>query len=336
MQNPTELLHLPRAPLPLNIDSTMMACARGCLQKFFLEFCHGYRPRALSVDLHAGATFAIALEETYRHVWVHNRSLQDALDRAHAAALLYWGDFEIPEYKKTAKTFDRMWEAIVGDGTADGKGYFEMYDPKMDHVQPYFENGKPTFEYTFAIPLGPVGPTDDGHCFPLHPSGEPFLYSGRFDMLGNYAGMPIVRDEKTTGNSIGVGWADQWTLRSQFMGYVWACQQSGMKLDSVCVRGISILKTKINHAEAIKSFEPFKIQMWHEQLRRDLWRIRRAYDENYFDYNLADACSSYGGCVFRDVCATPYKNSFLADYEVRHWNPILKNPVGDLGKAVAA
>ena len=206
-----------------------------------------------------------------------------------------------------------MWEAI--------EAYFEQNPPRTDHVQPYFAaDGKPTFEYTFAIPL-----TDPG--FPLHPSGEPFLYTGRFDMLGTYLGRPCVRDEKTTGGSLGDSWADQWDLRAQFMGYVWACQQAGIDLDTVIVRGISILKTKLTIVEAVKTYPKYKVQRWYEQLRRDLVRLRAMWDDGYFDYNFGESCTAYGGCQFRSVCGAQDPDAWHSNYVVRHWSPLNKNPV---------
>lgn len=324
----------PHIDLPPYIDSTMRSCLVSCPQKFFREFVQGYRPPGISIDLHAGGCFAGALEETYKQVHLHHRPLDVALQLAQARFFTEWGDFEVPEWKKTAKTADRVWEAIAGDGTSKGRGYFEEYGPLTDHVQPYFDKtGKPTFEYTFAIPLEPCAQNqtdendNDYDCFPFHPNGSPFLYTGRFDMLGSYQGRPVVRDEKTTGGSIGQGWADQWDLRSQFMGYVWACQQCGIDLDTVVVRGIAIQKTQIIHAEAIKTYTKHMIERWHEQLRRDLWRLRRAYDEGYWDYNFADACTSYGGCMFNRVCQSATPDSWLNEFEVRRWNPLEKNPI---------
>jgi hypothetical protein len=304
---------MPDPILPLHIDSTMLSCFRSCPQKFLLEFVHGYRPPGISIDLHAGACFATALETTYREIHLSRKGLAEALAKAHGVYLLQWGDFEIPEYKRTAKTKDRVWEAV--------EDYFSVYSPLTDHVQPYFNaDGTPAFEYTFAIPL-------DFADFPLHPSGEPWLYTGRFDMLGSYSGRPCVRDEKTSGTSPDNNWSEKWDLRSQFIGYTWACQQSGIDLETVIVRGIGILKTKISHAEAIKIYPSHLVERWFEQLRRDLWRLRKAWDEGYFDYNLADACTQYGNCVFLPVCQSKVPGSWLSNFEVRHWNPLTKNPI---------
>lgn len=304
--------------LPLHIDSTMRSCFVSCPQKFFLEFCHGLRPSRVSVDLHAGACFAAALEHLYRLVHTENVATENAMLRTYGHFLTQWGDFT--PIKDTPKTRDRMWEAF--------EDYVQTYSPKTDHVQPAMLDGQPSYEFSFGIPLLPALDHDDGVAFPLHPSGSPFIYAGRFDMLGRWNDRLVVRDEKTT-TSIGVDWANQWDLRAQFMGYVWACQQSGLDLDTVIVRGIGILKTKITQVEAIKHYPRFMIDRWHEQLRRDLWRIRRAWDALYFDWNLADACSSYGGCAFRDVCTSPSPERWMANYVVRHWNPLNRNPIAE-------
>lgn len=319
------------AILPRGIDSTMMTCFRGCPQKFRKEFVLGHRPSGLSIDLHAGACFATALEHVYKATWEKNLPLREALDYAHAAFALAWGDFEIPEYKVTGKTFDNVWDAVLE--------YFKRWDPRTDYIPPYINSeGKPTIEYTFAIPLEPLATVDDmswgtaydpgNQSWPEHPDGGPFLYTGRFDMLGQYQGRPIVRDEKTSGKTAGQTWAEQWDFRSQFIGYTWACREAGLDVDSVCVRGISILKTKRDTTEAIKTYSDFLRARWLEQLRRDLWRVRRAWDSGYFDYNMGDTCTSYGNCCFLTSCTAPPEQEagWLADFPVKRWNPLEKDP----------
>lgn len=321
------------AILPVHIDATMTSVFRNCPQKFLLEFVYGFRPPGLSIDLHAGACFAAGVEEVYRQIHHHHRPYDEAVVRAHARFMTEWGDMEPPDWKKTAKTRDRVWEAIVGGGDADNQGYFEAYPPLTDDIQPYVaSDGKPTLEYTFAIPLEPVAETWEwdrpphGH-FPRHPSGSPFVYCGRFDMLGTYHQRPIIKDDKT-GSSMGRDWAEKWDLRSQFIGYTWACRQCGIDVDSVAVRGIGILKEKFHQLQTIKVYNDMIRERWLEQLRRDLWRIVRSWDEGYFDYNLADACTNYGLCIFRDMCQSADPSPWASNYEVRRWNPLDLNPVG--------
>jgi hypothetical protein len=305
----------PIAELPLNIDSTMISAFRQCPRKFHTEFCLGLRPAAMSIDLHAGGCFASAMENVYHFFYQEGLPLDKALVRAFGRFMDQWGDFV--SMKDTPKTRERVWEAV--------EHYFAQWSPMTDPIQPFSLEGKGTFEFTFAIPLEPSD-TLEGGGFPLHPSGSPFMYSGRFDLLGLWQGRPIVRDEKTT-TSIGQRWAGQWDLRSQFMGYVWACQQSGIPVETVCVRGIGILKTKIDLVEAYKTYSKVKVARWHEQLRRDLWRLRHAWDENYFDYNFADACASYGGCSFVDLCGSEHPERWYSQFVQRRWNPVLKNPI---------
>lgn len=298
---------------PPNIDSTMMSAFRSCPRKFYHEFILGLRPARVSIDLHAGACFATAMETIYKLVHDDGLDTKTALTRAYGTFLNEWGDFEI--LKDTPKTCERVWEAV--------ETYVATYAPHTDHVQPARVNGLPSYEFSFGIPLDP----DDG--FPTHPvTGEPLVYSGRFDMLGRWANKLVVRDEKTT-TSIGAAWAEQWDLRSQFLGYCWACQQSGLDVDTVVVRGVGILKTKITHVEAIKTYNQFMIERWYDQLRRDLHRLVAMWSDGHFDYNLADACTSYGGCSFRDICSSPSPERWYGNYVVRRWNPLIKNPIAE-------
>ncbi len=298
--------------LPAYVDSTMMTAFRSCPRKFYNEFVLGLRPPGISVDLHAGGAFAHALEVVRNEIHVNQRSLPDALLRANAAFEIYWGDFVIPEFKKTNKRPDRVWAAV--------ESYFETYPPLSDHIQPYLSNGKPTFEFSFAIPL-------DGPDWPLHPiSNEPFLYSGRFDMLGEYMGMPIVEDDKTSGAGHYANWAEKWDLRSQFIGYTWACRELGIDVDSVAVRGVGIQMTQIAHAEAIKVYSHHLRSIWLEQLRRDLTRLVKCWNEGYFDYDFGDACTSFNNCMFMQPCQSPNPEPWLKTFDVRRWNPTAADP----------
>lgn len=320
--------------LPQYVDSTMISCFRSCHQKFYKEFVLGLRPTGFSVDLHAGACFATAIETVGREIHENGVPLSTALSRAHGAFLDAWGDF-VP-LKDTPKTMDRVWEAV--------EEYFKTFPPLTDHIQPYLgADGRPTYEFTFAIPLEPcarmggyypdrypsyeAGSYHKG-TFPAHPSGQPFIYAGKLDRLGQWNGKVVGQDEKTT-KSIGSTWGDQWNLRSQFIGYCWALRQMGLNIDTIAVRGVGILKTKITIVEALKTYSDYLIERWYEQLRRDVWAIRRAWDEQYFDYNLADACTSYGGCAFNELCNSANEASWLHNYTVKRWNPLAKNPVGE-------
>lgn len=318
--------------LPPNIDATMMSAYRSCPRKFFNEFIYGLRPPGLSIDLHAGGCFASAIENIRHDIHLNGASYHDACLRAQMAFEIQWGDFEIPTHKDTAKTKDRIWEAVVGGENTDSRGYFEEYPPLTDHIQPYVANGRPTIEFTFAVPLEPAVHSAQGHdgtAFPLHPvSGEPFMYSGRLDMLGHdtRSGLIVGEDDKTQGTGFYGNWSEKWDLRSQFIGYTWAMQQLGINCEHIAVRGIGILKTKFHHAEIIKPYSNFLRARWHEQLRRDLWRLVDSWNTGYWDYNLAESCTNYGNCMFLQACQSPNEELWLNNFEVRRWNPLAVDP----------
>jgi len=298
--------------LPLHIDSTMLSCFRSCPQKFWNEFVLGFRPTAISVDLHAGGAFSGTLESFYKEVWLNGLSAEAALARAHGVFGRLWGDYT--PLKETAKTFDRMWNAV--------EDYIHTYPPRTDHVQPYFVAGQPTFEFSFAVPL-------DGPDFPRHPSGSPFIYVGRADLLGQYQGRPCIRDEKTTGR-LDSNWAEKWDLRAQFLGYVWAARQGGISdIDTVVVRGIVITKTMIRQVEAIKVYNNHLIDLWYRQLARDLHRLRKCWDDQFFDYNLGETCTQYGSCAFMPLCQSTTPENWYSNFTVKRWNPLLRDPTAE-------
>ena len=301
--------------LPQHIDSTMLSAFRSCPRKFYHEYILGLRTGDPSIDLHAGAALAAALERFYTAIFAELRSTADAMKECFSCFVNSWGDYP-REISDSPKSFDRMWEAIAD--------YLRTYPPHTDHVQPYVsDEGAVTSEFSFAIPL-----IDDG--FPFHPeSGDPFIYCGRFDMLGSYNGRPCVRDEKTTKYA-GATWADQWDLRAQFMGYVWACQHAGLALDTVVVRGIVIQKTQIKQLEAIKIFSDFMIERWYDQLKSDVSRLVDLYSRNYWDYNFGESCTAYGGCNYSSLCKAKDPTVWMPEYSIRRWNPLTRTLDTDL------
>lgn len=303
--------------LPTHLDSTMITTARSCLQKFYTEFCLGLRPIDISIDLHAGACFAAAMERFSREVFTNGLDPSIALGRAYTTFTSEWGDFEIRN-PNSPKTPEAMWAAF--------ESYVAQFPPRSDPVQPYFTSDAPSFEFSFAIPL-------DFPDFPAHPvSGDPFIYTGRFDLLGrlvSYGGIPCVRDEKTA-QRLESSWADKWNLRNQFLGYCWALQHLGIPCHTVVVRGVIIRKKEIEIVEAIKQYPQHLIARWFDQLRRDVQRIVNAHQEGYWDYNLADSCTAYGKmCHFADRCASQTPDIWNDSYAVRRWNPLNRNPIGD-------
>lgn len=299
----------PSNDFPMAIDSTMRATFVACPQKYFREYFQHWKPKRESVDLVAGKAFAAGIEETRREFWERGNTNHELCIAAGAKALMKeWGNFEPPEGH--VKQLDRMIGAL--------EEYFMCYGFATDHIQPHEHGGKRTIEFSFAIPIpGTAHPT----------TGEPILYTGRFDMIGTYAGSIFVVDEKTT-KQLGPTWNKNWVMRSQITGYCWAAKQFGVPVAGAIIRGISILKTKYGHAEVIQYRPDWVIDRWLDQLRRDINRMIECWKTDTWDYDLDTACTNYGGCLFLDICSSNIPERLLeAEFTKRVWDPLKREEI---------
>lgn len=308
------LIQEPKYPhepiLPQYVDSTMLVTAKACLYKYYQEYVCRRSPSARSPDLHAGGAVAEFFETFRKSYYGEKLSKKDSIEKAARAFLYFWGDYEPhdkkgqPHVKSIANTFGACLD------------YLSAYPPETDIIQPYYkEDGEPTVEFTFAHPL-PI----------MHPvTGEPILYCGRYDLLGEMGGIGWVEDEKTT-KSFFQNWSEQWHLRTQFLGYTWATRELGWKVQGAVVRGIAIQKSQYKHQQAIIPFTDEKVWRWHKQMLRDVQRIVDAWNEGYWDQDFGEACSAWGGCQFHDVCSSDNPDVWYADFHERLWNPLAKDP----------
>ncbi len=295
---------MPDSDFPMAFDSTMIATFRSCPHKYWREYFQHWKRIEESPDLVAGKAFANGLEAA-RNAFFRDgiKDPTECIGLGIQALLREWGTYEPPV--DHVKSLDRMCGAL--------DEYFQHYGFATDHLQPLVQDGKPAVEFSFALPIpGTEHPT----------TGEPILYTGRFDMLGLFNGALFVVDEKTT-KQLGASWYKNWTLRSQFTGYCWAAKQYAYPVAGAIVRGISILKTKYGHAESIQYRPDWFIDQWLVQLRRDIKRMIACWEEGYWDLNLDNACTHYGGCVFQDVCSNPNPENVLKEYfQKRIWDPM--------------
>lgn len=315
-----------RPEFPSVIDSSLIAAFRSCPRKAFLEYMYHWKPKDISVHLHAGGAYAKGLEVSRKAFYERTiiqpiRTAEGHLDWSEehvdipvspetavalgvGACLAQYGTFECPE--DSAKSATRTAGAL--------EYHFERYPLGVDQAIPLdLPGGKK------AIEFGGVEPIDETH--PV--TGDPLQYSWRLDMAVKYNGLRLGSDDKTT-SQLGASWPRQWNLRSQFTSYIWGAQRSaGLELDGFLIRGVSILKTKYDTMEAITYRPAWQIERWYEQMLRDVRRMKQCWEEGYFDYNLDHACTEYGGCMFQQVCLTRDAESILPQlYTRRRWDPI--------------
>jgi hypothetical protein len=299
--------HINEDPEPLTlIDSSIISTFRSCRKKFYWSYVQKLKPLGQSIHLVAGGAFASGIEAariaqfnpTNAGRELHIDELSWAAMAAFSKA---WGDF--PESGEEAKNFHNTFHAL--------ESYLTEFPPYRDMVQPVIKpDGLPATEFSFAIPL----PVDN-------PRGEPYLFAGRFDLLGRIGDLIVVQDEKTT-SALGPSWMRQWDLRGQFLGYVWACRQLGYAVDHCVVRGIAIQKTQHQFLPVPVQYSQHLVDRWYEELLHTCHEINDHFAAKRWPYNFADACSSYGGCSFHDLCLARSPEPWLSNYESNTWSPI--------------
>jgi PD-(D/E)XK nuclease superfamily len=298
---------------PEVIDNTMRSDFFDCPQKFkrsFIDQLGGVQP---SADLHAGGAYAAGLEAGRTAFYRDGIAQMDATLAAIDAAVVYWGDFQPPDYKMH-KNIDRVIEALVY--------YFDTWPLADDVLKPYIVADQPSIEFTFAIPL-PIP----------HPvTGQPIIYAGRCDMIAQYGEALWVVDDKTT-TQLGASWPGKWTLRSQFTGYVWAARkQANLPVTGAVIRGVAFLKNGFNHAQAFTARPQWLIDSWYTQLLRDIGKMINCWHEGYWDYAYGEACVAYGGCPFQILCNSPNPEDWIeGNFKPRVWQPLAKVPPGYQG-----
>jgi hypothetical protein len=306
-----------RPPFPHAWDSTMIGTFRSCPQKLFRSYIEHWKPGEESVHLVAGKAFATGIQVAREQFYVEGKSPADSVALGLDALLRAYGDFECPA--DSPKSIQRTAGAL--------EFYFENYRLGMDRAEPISMGGKRGIEFSFAEPILDV----------THPvTGDPIIYTGRSDMVANAFGGVSVYDEKTA-SSLGQRWVQQWDLRSQFTGYVWALRQIGIKANFIVVRGVSILKTKYETQQAITGRADWEVDRWYTQVCRDIERAKRMWEDHRnweqcggtgaeaWDYNLDHACTEYGGCAFTRVCKSREPEGQLRMYFTRRvWDPLAR------------
>lgn len=292
-----------RPMFPPVIDSTMISAMRSCKQKMFKQYMLHYKPTNESVHLVAGAAFAKGLEVARENYYINKLSVDQSYAMGLQALIAAYGDFQCPD--NSAKSLDRMLGAF--------EFFFANYPLDDDAFEPLTFGDKRGIEFSFAEPLDIMHPT----------SGDPIIFCGRADMIGEFADGIFLEDDKTT-SSLGASFANQWELRSQFTGYAWAARKSlGIDVKGALIRGVSILKTKYDTMQVLTYRNEWEIDRWYKQIHRDIQSLIDCWKEGYYDYNLDYSCNEYGGCLFQSVCKSKEELKWLeASFTRKVWNPI--------------
>ncbi len=296
-----------RAQFPDVISNSLITAYKACPLQAFYSGIYRIRPKQINVHLNAGKAYANALDVFRQGYYSGERSFEEARQDAFLSLTHSYGEYEPPE-----KNMNKAWPRVISALFY----YLRVYNPKNDILKPTTVNGKIASEFSFAEPL---------HPDLVHPvTGNPILYTGRFDSIMEMGSEYNLfgYDDKTT-TSLGPTWAEQWQLRSQFMGYSWGAAQYGIPLQGTIIRGISILKTKHEHAQAIVYHSKWMIDRWLQSTIHTVQSMIRDWENGYWDSSLDMACTTYGGCQFNRLCESPNPEDWIEPYfELNRWNPL--------------
>lgn len=298
----------------------MLATFRKCPRRFYEEYIHWIIPAEQNEHFVAGGAYATG-HEVFRQSFYKDRlSFEDSILKGWVALVREFSLYDPPE--GSSKNWIRTAGAYLQ--------YYKEWDPRTDFIVPVLlDDEEVASEISFAHPLPEV----------THPvTGDPILYGGRFDCivtmirgnLGALKAIPIseasnlyIYDDKTT-KAMGKTWPEQWTLRSQFTGYQWGMEEMGMRVTGIIVRGLGILKEKFHCIHTETRRPQWLIDRWLEQTVRDIRRMIQCWEEDYWDYNLDDACNSYGGCPYKRLCTVRDPSPwYAAHYKKNTWNPVI-------------
>jgi hypothetical protein len=292
-------------PFPKVLDSTIISAYRACPQKCFREYIQHWKPKTPSVHLHAGGAYARGLEIARKAFYLSGHSEQDSIAAGLKALIEFYGDFECPA--DSAKSLDRTAGAF--------EYYFTQYPMGSDKAVPItLPSGERGIEFSFAEPIDITHPE----------TGDPLIYCGRMDMIADFAGGVFGEDDKTT-SALGATWPKQWDMRAQFTGYCWGAARAGFPLSGFLIRGVSILKTKYETLQAVTYRPDWMIDRWYEGLIQTVGAMLQSWETGYWAYDEADACSAYGGCLFKQVCLSRDPDPWLEGSFIRRvWNPLTR------------
>lgn len=307
---------------PAYVDNTMVSAYKTCAYKFSTIHLRGIQSPEPNHHLNFGGVFAGALEVARIAFFVNGLTAEESISAGGEYILQNFGDWD-DDFVGAKNLRNCIWAF---------ENYLRFaYPLDEDRFVPYRRTaaGRHMIEYSFAVPLLVNHPVTD----------EPLIYTGRCDMISadrqvaeNIWDAPEVwiQDEKTTGQ-MGGTWANQWRLRGQFMGYVWAARQEDIPAVGALTRGVCVYKrNEPKFEQAFNKFSPVIIDRWYEQLIATLEQMVADWKRGYWKQDFGESCSVYGGCHLLSMCELENPEPFFAaKFVERRWDPLNRVEVGE-------
>jgi hypothetical protein len=285
-------------------DSTSLGYFKQCPQLYKYVVIDGYHSKEDNVHLRFGSEYHQAIADYRKSIAAgiqHDDAVFDVIK-----ALMFRIDDWRPDHKYKNRL--NLLHAVIG--------YLDSY--QNDPVEVItLENGDPAVEYSFRFELEQM-------CAP----DQPYVLCGHMDDVNQFNGDYFVRDHKTTTSTPGEYYWKQFEPNNQMTLYTIASRVILNKpAKGVIIDSAQILLTEpyVRFTRGITYRTEDQLGEWLFDLT--LWLAQaKAYGEaDYWPHNDT-ACNMYGGCRFRDVCASApaIRDDILAsDFEKGEpWNPL--------------
>lgn len=321
---PKQMLWIDRSgPRPrIHINSSSLGIIQTCPRKTYYLLHQGWRSRAGSPPLIFGAAIHKALEVFYCAPREARQDLPPGFDE-HAAAMCH--GFDAPEkhplYDAVA-AFVKAAEPLQALPDTDKRSrvsgvwvlghYFRTY--ANDTYVTFCDEQGPCAERTFSAPL--ISDSDL----------EVFLF-GTIDLiLQNLATGEVLPADHKTSSQMGGDFLNRIKPNHQYTGYLWGAQCAlGLQTENFLINGVQVKARPLTARGGPPTFTRQITKRTSEDIDEFVnavsWACRsylRWEEANCWPIGTVDACSSWGGCGFLDICGAPNslrQNILEAKYE---------------------
>lgn len=292
------------------IDSTLIKTYRACQKKYdYFNNLH-----LIPKSRKAAPSFGIAMHEgiaEFRRQRMKNIPFPSAFDIGQAVLQREYGKHMPLESQSEVMTDDRR---SLLNAIRLYTGFCQHYEP-MGYEYLHIET-------PFAIHIGKVMNKD-------------VIYVGIIDAIIKSHGIVYVSDIKSTAMNISESYLDGFKLDQGLIGYVMAARELlGIDTSHALVHAFWVQKEakgprskpldEYYHTKPL-FYDSEQLAEWLENTLITVEEIEHKNHTQQWSMDLSFACSAYGGCDYKNVCALPPSSRsqrLEMDFKKAIWTPL--------------
>lgn len=315
---------LPGTHIQFAWDSTSLGDLKTCGRLYQYRMIEGWVPKDENIHLRFGLEYHKAFED-YEHAIANGMSHDDAVREALRQLLIRTKDWD-PDILTKAGQYKNRWSLV-----RTVLWYFDYY--KDDKAVTYrLADDTPAVELSFKFELdwGPaqVHLNKDG-TVAEDITPQPYLLCGHLDRVVVFNDATFVLDHKTTTQTLGSYYFNQFEPDNQMTLYSMAGKiVLDAPINGVIIDAAQLLADDTRFVRSFTFRTQEHINEWLADLRYWLTLAEQFAKAEHWPMN-DKACSMYGGCRFREVCSKSpsVRRRFLESNFVQlppeeRWNPL--------------